>query len=57
MIGVIAQLVERLDGIQKVGGSIPPDSTKLQFYLLKNSNKNPADINKTDNQMKLMNGW
>lgn len=26
--GVIAQLVERLNGIQKVGGSIPPGSTK-----------------------------
>ena len=26
--GVIAQLVERLNGIQEVGGSIPPDSTK-----------------------------
>lgn len=26
-LGVIAQLVERLNGIQKVGGSIPPDST------------------------------
>jgi hypothetical protein len=25
--GVIAQLVERLNGIQKVGGSIPPGST------------------------------
>ncbi len=27
-LGVIAQLVERLNGIQKVGGSIPPGSTK-----------------------------
>ena len=26
-VGAIAQLVERLDGIQKVGGSIPPGST------------------------------
>ena len=26
--GAIAQLGERLDGIQEVGGSIPPSSTK-----------------------------
>jgi hypothetical protein len=28
MDGVIAQLGERLNGIQEVGGSIPPGSTK-----------------------------
>jgi hypothetical protein len=27
--GVIAQLVERLHGMQEVGGSIPPGSTNL----------------------------
>jgi hypothetical protein len=27
--GVIAQLVARLNGIQKVGGSTPPSSTTL----------------------------
>jgi hypothetical protein len=27
--GVIAQLGERLNGIQEVGGSIPPGSTKI----------------------------
>jgi hypothetical protein len=27
--GAIAQLVERLHGMQEVGGSIPPGSTKL----------------------------
>ncbi len=30
--GVIAQLVERLDGIQKVVGSIPTGSTIVTFY-------------------------
>jgi hypothetical protein len=28
-LGVIAQLVERLHGMQEVGGSIPPGSTNL----------------------------
>jgi hypothetical protein len=28
--GVIAQLVERLHGMQEVGGSIPPGSTSLR---------------------------
>ena len=32
MIGVIAQLGERLNGIQEVGGSIPLNST--MFYSL-----------------------
>lgn len=32
--GVIAQLGERLNGIQKVGGSIPPGSTSQQAFLL-----------------------
>ncbi len=31
--GVIAQLVERLNGIQKVGGSIPPGSTITKFIV------------------------
>ena len=30
--GAIAQLGERLNGIQEVGGSIPPGSTKLQKF-------------------------
>ncbi len=29
-LGAIAQLGERLNGIQEVGGSIPPGSTKLK---------------------------
>ena len=29
--GAIAQLGERLHGMQEVGGSIPPGSTKLEF--------------------------
>ena len=28
--GAIAQLGERLNGIQEVGGSIPPSSTKIK---------------------------
>ena len=33
--GAVAQLGERLDGIQKVVGSIPSSSTKLKvFYFL-----------------------
>ena len=31
MIGVIAQLGERLNGIQEVGGSIPLNSTIFKF--------------------------
>ncbi len=31
MRGAIAQLGERLNGIQEVGGSIPPSSTKTYF--------------------------
>ncbi len=31
--GVIAQLVERLNGIQKVGGSIPPVSTRFIIFV------------------------
>jgi hypothetical protein len=34
--GVIAQLVERLNGIQEVGGSIPPGST-IQFLFILDS--------------------
>ena len=30
-IGAIAQLGERLHGMQEVGGSIPPGSTNLSF--------------------------
>ena len=30
-IGAIAQLGERLHGMQEVGGSIPPGSTKLRY--------------------------
>ena len=33
MIGVIAQLGERLNGIQEVGGSIPLNSTIFKFIL------------------------
>ena len=37
MIGVIAQLGERLNGIQEVGGSIPLNSTmNLISFLLTN---------------------
>ena len=32
-IGAIAQLGERLNGIQEVGGSTPPGSTKLRKDL------------------------
>ncbi len=32
--GVIAQLVERLHGMQEVGGSIPPGSTNLFNNLM-----------------------
>ncbi len=32
ILGVIAQLVERLNGIQKVGGSIPPGSTRYKGF-------------------------
>jgi hypothetical protein len=32
--GGIAQLVERLDGIQKVGGSIPPASTIMLIHSI-----------------------
>ncbi len=31
--GAIAQLVERLHGMQEVGGSIPPGSTKFFKYI------------------------
>ena len=31
--GAIAQLGERLHGMQEVGGSIPPGSTKLHIML------------------------
>jgi hypothetical protein len=31
--GAIAQLGERLNGIQEVGGSIPPGSTKIRFVI------------------------
>ena len=31
--GAIAQLGERLNGIQEVGGSIPPGSTKITSQL------------------------
>ena len=34
MIGVIAQLGERLNGIQEVGGSIPLNSTILCLFYL-----------------------
>ncbi len=30
-VGAIAQLGERLHGMQEVGGSIPPSSTKYQW--------------------------
>ena len=30
-VGAIAQLGERLHGMQEVGGSIPPSSTKVQW--------------------------
>ena len=36
MIGVIAQLGERLNGIQEVGGSIPLNSTSALLPLLLN---------------------
>ncbi len=32
ILGVIAQLVERLNGIQKVGGSIPHGSTRYKSF-------------------------
>ena len=32
-IGAIAQLGERLHGMQEVGGSIPPGSTNLPFEI------------------------
>ena len=35
-IGVIAQLGERLNGIQEVGGSIPPGSTKISLKTNEN---------------------
>ena len=31
LVGAIAQLGERLNGIQEVGGSTPPGSTKQRF--------------------------
>ena len=34
MIGVIAQLGERLNGIQEVGGSIPLNSTMILLSFL-----------------------
>ena len=37
MNGAIAQLVERLHGMQEVGGSIPPGST---IFLSENKEKN-----------------
>ena len=36
MIGVIAQLGERLNGIQEVGGSIPLNSTNRRFQGFSN---------------------
>ncbi len=36
--GAIAQMGERLNGIQEVGGSIPPGSTNLQFQEIIHSN-------------------
>jgi hypothetical protein len=33
-VGAIAQLGERLHGMQEVGGSIPPSSTKYQRKLV-----------------------
>ncbi len=32
-LGVMAQLVERLHGMQEVGGSIPPGSTKVLKWI------------------------
>ena len=32
--GAIAQLGERLHGMQEVGGSIPPSSTKIRILVI-----------------------
>ena len=32
--GAIAQLGERLHGMQEVGGSIPPSSTKISILII-----------------------
>tara|TARA_Y100000287_G_scaffold185532_1_gene189056 strand:- start:924 stop:1115 length:192 start_codon:yes stop_codon:yes gene_type:complete len=32
--GAIAQLGERLHGMQEVGGSIPPSSTKIRILII-----------------------
>ncbi len=43
--GAVAQMGERLNGIQEAGGSIPPSSTNLKNYYnrseLKGSEVNP----------------
>ena len=37
-LGAIAQLGERLNGIQEVGGSIPPGSTIPRFWVEMSAN-------------------
>ena len=47
VFGAIAQLGERLHGMQEVGGSIPPGSTNLRRLRLLRPGKPSAEIPKT----------
>src|SRR5437879_386095 len=48
MVGAVAQLGARLNGIQEVGGSIPPSSTKARLAMTTSYGKPCAFLGQTN---------